>query len=55
MPTVDWMPITSALLSGNSEVFECRLMGPKRRLLRDSNTSGVEGKADVTGPSSKRR
>jgi hypothetical protein len=24
--------------------------GPKRRLLRDSNTFGVEGKADVTKP-----
>jgi hypothetical protein len=27
--------------------------GPKRRLLRDSNMSGVEGKADVTSPPSK--
>jgi hypothetical protein len=25
-------------------------IGPKRRLLRDSNTSAVEGKADVTSP-----
>ena len=28
-------------------------IGPERRLLRDSNMSGVEGKADVTSPPSK--
>ena len=28
-------------------------IGPKRRLLRDTNTCGVEGKADVTASPSK--
>ena len=30
-------------------------IGPERRLLRDSNASGIEGKADVPGLRSKRR
>ena len=30
-------------------------IGPERRLLRDSNTSGIGGKAEMAGARSKRR